>query len=325
MHYVQRNKLFYVSKTSLDNRPVFYYISRLVSTVALDPASILFCLVAETKNFSASPLDLVIDLTMFGDENEWSLDMINSLDKVLPADGKANIHSMILINANSDFKIASKRYSKLVNPKAARKIEFVNSMEELHGFISPANIDLPVHTLAALNHSGTIFTPVNQIVNKRKDASVTVSVSQDLLQLTHVKKQEILGFSCTVTDFYLIEHISDIKISSDSKTSQLSIQITTPGRKRIEVSMSTPQRDNIYQLLKSMVSRARLINFKSSSEERILSPEDLPGTLLNIAFANVCSVHGALRASGYNLLNAIQASRNEQEGFVKNLAICIIS
>jgi neurofibromin 1 len=309
LQFVRKNRLMYVSRESKGGRPIVYYISRLVKTSAIDSTAILFCLLSELRPYLQNPIDVVVDLTMFSSENDWSSEMMSAFEKLIPLDQKTYLHTLLFINPNTEFKKIAKRCLKLISPRQPQQLECISDLEQLTEFIDVENIDLPQQTRSVLTGNGPHFDHVLQTVARKKEP-VKLTLLPELLLIQSQRKQDILGTLATIVDVLPYDFITDVTTTDEESKKSTDFFINLIPELRDEYSFSTLQKDTIIQSLHSMVMRARLSNIQVSSDERVIGPKDLPGTLLNIALTNLCSAYGALRSAGYNLVGAIQASKN---------------
>jgi neurofibromin 1 len=312
MQTLKKNRVMYVStKPSLDKNPIFYYSAKMIQFNTIDHNAVIYNLISDLQTYFNSPIDIFIDLTSFGPLNEWPNEMMDSFEKLIPANAKASVNRVIILNANSYFKSVAKRYSKLFHTKSQMRIEFVYTLQEIYQFISEENLDLPEKTMALLKVSSTTFQNVNLFVQKRKELVTSISISANYLQITYTKKQDIMGFNVVISDFFPLLEVGDIGVVKDvdaKEKENMFIRLNDPDP--VQYNFFSASRDTLLQVLNSSISLARLSNVKVQSADRAVKSEDLPGTLLNIAFTNLCSNYGSLRSAGYELLQAIKGRKD---------------
>lgn len=296
----------------------------------MDLNALLYCILAELKAYLNAPLDVVVDLTMYSSDNEWPQEILSILHKILPSDSKSMLHTLIFVNANTYFRLNSKKYSRILNNKFAKRVVFVTSLQELNEYIAPEKLTLHPTTMEIFKQSRQTYTTVNQYIARRKDTPVSFSFSPDVVQIIGLKKVDFLGFQGATADFYKISQVQDVgqddglskaetfgqeslnfyrtNEQDDKKQYDFFMHVEAKVGVRTNLYFNSTQRDSILQSLQSAVSNARLAKFTMTADDRVLSPRDLPGTLLNIAFTNLNSSNGSLRATSYNLLCAIVAT-----------------
>src|SRR4051794_41814064 len=92
------------------------------------------------------PYELLVDLTMFGPANEIQLQWAQQFMHILPFDAIENLSALYFYNTNTAFKKFSKKLGRLLSSKITRKTIFLCNLNELHDYISPAEVRLPKST-----------------------------------------------------------------------------------------------------------------------------------------------------------------------------------
>ena len=292
----------------------------------------LYYIFSKVQSIISKPFGLIVDLTLFGLENEWNIDTINLLEKIYPTEGKANLQYVIFLHANTFFKIQVKKVSRILSTRFFKHIIFAASVNELSEYVTLEHLVIPKMTMLVNESSSILFSQVTQFTTIHQPITITFSVSSGTFQLIHSKKQELLGNQVTLMDTYLISDILDLGVRSNNASrnvehdffikihqKQLPMSNNVKGG-IIILTFTSPRRDSILQALRSAIARYALSRPAVVSEQRNLSPRDLPGTLLNIAFLNIGSDDAFLRVASYNLLCSIIASFGFAGGIYLNNA-----
>lgn len=123
-----------------------------------------------------------------------------------------------------------------------------------------------------------------------------------------IKKQDILPqpqsrMQATVNDIFRLTDVEEANTTIHVTDEKDVFGIKTDNGKTVTY-FSSPKRAEIIQKIKSAKATLKHSNQAKPSKlnERIIRPEDVPGTLLNIALMNIASGDKALRLSAYNLL-----------------------
>lgn len=276
-----------------------------------DENSLKLFIINEIKMYLGAPMDVFVDLTLFSEENEWSEAMLECFDPLLSQDSGMGMQNLILINPNTHFLNCCKKYARLLSPpKLNHKVEFVTSLKELTTYVPEDKIDLPAETLLMLEGKGVSFTG-GSLIRKKKELPITMYVCPEVIYLMYPKKQEFGSMSVPIIDAILITSVTgtgSVTDSDDRKGTEFFVKTASA-----EWRFTNSQKENILQHIDQMVSLATLVAFKGGFEQRQLNAEDLPGILLNIAFYNICSEHGALRTAGLELLIALESSRDRKK------------
>ena len=115
-----------------------------------------------------------------------------------------------------------------------------------------------------------------------------------------MKKQEVLGQQVILNDIYHISEIEDISMGSH----QDEFIVKYDGG-RATMTFSSPKLDVITKTLRSLKTRYQLSEPSTIAVERVLGPNDVPGTLLNMALLNMGSGDPDLRLAAYDLLQTL--------------------
>ena len=107
----------------------------------------------------------------------------------------------------------------------------------------------------------------------------------------------------TVNDIYRLTDVEEAH-TTIHMTDEMDVFGIKSDNGKTVTYFSSPKRAEILQKIKSAKAALRNSNQAKPSKlnERIIRPEDVPGTLLNIALMNIASGDRALRLSAYNLL-----------------------
>ena len=248
--------------------------------------------------------DVFVDLTMFSEENEWDESLLDAFKSLLSQEASQGMQNIIFINPNSFFMSVSKKYSMLLNPPhQEHKVSFVSSAQDLAQYLTEDNNELPNHTISILEREGNSYSSVS-IIRQKKEIPVTLYISDDQLYLVYNSKPSATQstINAPIIDSYYLNTVSEFGVGN-SPNEFFVINSKT------ELRFLSAQSEIILQNISQAVSLSKLVTFKGDLEKKMLNTEDLPGTLLNIAFFNICSENDVLRLAGLELLTSMEASR----------------
>eukprot|EP00052_Salpingoeca_macrocollata_P027084 m.255425 g.255425 ORF g.255425 m.255425 type:complete len:2782 (+) comp22689_c2_seq1:322-8667(+) len=292
----QAKNLFFEAGTSKAKRPVFYYIARRFNVTEMEPEQVFYFVLATLKSRMQSAFDLVIDLTLFGRDNEPSMEMIDMFCTYLHPNMIANLSSVLIFNPPSWFRAFAKRIHRYVYAaKLHKRIKYV-TMPDLQTLLNdPA---LPPSTMR-LVESKSEFSNVTKLGPQRKTVPVSVRVGSTAFQVISAEKTKILGSNTLITDFYSISNITEIPESSDD---HLLIDYDHGGEK---LTLTGPDVEAIKHAVTDVYQRYLLSSPENKSARKVIRPADVPGTLLNMALLNLGSPDPSLRLASYNFLAAL--------------------
>lgn len=153
-----------------------------------------------------------------------------------------------------------------------------------------------------------MFHPITRISKSKGKVEVVIKVGSQFVQITTVKKQEILsGFriSSIINDVF---RLSDIDEATSTATSQADddsgFGLRADGG-RIVMFFTSSKRADVLQTIRGAKVKLGKDNRIPKPAERLVRPQDVPGTMLNLALTNLSSPYHVLRLASYNLLGAL--------------------
>lgn len=154
-----------------------------------------------------------------------------------------------------------------------------------------------------MTDSRFVFQPVMRLSKTKGKIDVIVKVGSQYVQITTTKKQDIgPGFrlSGTVNDIFRIADIEEAK-ASGPMDGETAFGFRTESR-TIVMYFVSPRKAEILQAIRSAKAKHRK-EFKSSkSYDRLIRPDDVPGSLLNVSLMNLANRDRALRLASYNTI-----------------------
>lgn len=320
---LKEKKFFYEGGLSKERRPVVYYVARRVLPDALEMEMVIYFIITTLRTLWSKPFEMVVDCTQFSGENEWHIDVMSRLEKLLPDDVVHNLQLVYFYNVNTAFGKFTKKASRVFNLKIGKRMTFISSLVEFSEYLG--ELRLPKSTLA-LERDVTIISPVTKISTYRQQIPVDLKLSQDTIQVTYLKRQDVLGHYVVLNDIYHIGEIEDVSSTANRLDEDefviryaetvASFNVTGGSNTTIStLTFSSPKKDMILQTIRSAKAKYQLSRPKNIiTDQRHLRPSDVPGTLLNMAMLNMGSEDANLRLASYNLLYSLSASFNFDVG-----------
>ncbi|KAJ3124569.1 Ras GTPase activating protein ira2 [Physocladia obscura] len=315
-----RDRLFfYESGISKEGNKVIYFIARRVKQRLVNMEILLYHLINVLAKFTENKFELVVDVTQFSVENEWDVSWISRLLNILPTSIKRNLGVIYVYRCNSSFARYAMRLVRSIDVSAlgSERVMFVSDEKELTRFISTEDLMVPKSVLDS-DKSIISKSDVTLISHTREHTPLTLRLSSDFVHLTLHKRYQILGMEVVIAD--VIKFIDVIDVVAAENSNEFSIKYaekvggiygtgSVSNTIQASITLSTSLAAPIVQSLKQLrnafrkTKRTNLI-----TEERTLRPNDVPGTLLNMAVLNMGSHDSNLRVASYNLLYALSSS-----------------
>lgn len=151
-----------------------------------------------------------------------------------------------------------------------------------------------------------VYHPVTRLSKSKGKIDVAIKVGSQFVQVTTTKKQEIYaGFrlSTTINDIFRIGDIEETATSIQTEDDSAFGLRAESGK--IVMYFTSPCKADVLQSIRSLKAKQGKDSRTHKPVERLIRPQDVPGTLLNLALTNLSSHDHVLRLSSYNLLGAL--------------------
>ncbi|KAG0187398.1 Ras GTPase activating protein ira2 [Apophysomyces sp. BC1034] len=301
---IASKNIFYEGASSKAGRPVLYFIMCHVIADSIDFELLMFYMLQALDRVANKPFDLVCDATQFGLENEIPNKWINQLLQLMPPDTYENIGTIFMYNPNSHLRKFFMKLSRPVSRKIIKRAVCAVSLAELHSYIQSADLRLPKSTVDLDSENSIVFYPVHRLLQYKEQASVTVKVGVEHVQVLTTRKQDIFCGNSVINDVF---HISDIEdISARGGDDEVSFKCI---KDKLQVGFTLSKPNNMIEALERSKRRYEMAQ-PTNLSERTISPSDVPGRLLNMALLNIGSEDPNLRLASYKLLYSLSMTFN---------------
>ncbi len=179
-------------------------------------------------------------------------------------------------------------------------------MQDLQGHFHLSQLHLPKDTMSIVNDTRFIYQHTTRLSRSRGKIDVVIKVGSQFVQITTTKKQEIHQ------GFRLNAIFNDIFRLGDIEQAPMSVQTDDDSafglradNGKIVMYFTSPNKQDILQAIRGAKVKYSKDARALKSFERLVRPQDVPGTLLNLSLANLSSGDHTLRLSSYNLLGAL--------------------
>lgn len=182
----------------------------------------------------------------------------------------------------------------------------IGNFEDLQAHFHLTQLHLPKETISVVTDTRYMFKPVTRLSKSKGKIDVVIKVGSQFVQVTTAKKQEIFaGFrmSTTVNDIFRLGDIDEAATSIQTEDDSAFGLRADSGK--IVMYFTSPNKVDILQSIRGTRAKHGKDNRGHKPLERLIRPQDVPGTLLNLALTNLSSTDHVLRLSSYNLLGAL--------------------
>lgn len=227
-------------------------------------------------------------------------------------------------------RVSSKSSNNLFHPKNV-EYHLVGSLQELQTHFHLSQLNLPPETISVVTDTRYVFQPITRLSKTKGKIEVIIKVGSQFVQVTTANTTEVFpGFRLytTVNDIFRLGDIDEAQTSIQTEDDSAFGLRADNGK--IIMYFTSPQKVDILQSIRAAKAKYGKDNRSHKTLDRLIRPQDVPGTLLNLAFANVSSSNSALRCSSYNLLGALCRAFNFNsasrlmcsKGTLLTLALC---
>ena len=151
-----------------------------------------------------------------------------------------------------------------------------------------------------------MFQPIVRLSKTKGKIEVVIKVGSQFVQVTTTKKQEVvpgLRLHATVNDIFRLSEVDEAPTSIQTEDDSAFGLRTENGK--IVMYFTSPRKPDVLQAIRGAKAKYGKELRTLKSFERLVRPQDVPGTLLNIALTNMASSDQILRLASYNLLCAL--------------------
>lgn len=202
-------------------------------------------------------------------------------------------------------RVSTKKDASVFNPN---KIEYhlIGSIKELQNHFHFNQLHLPKETISVFADTRYDFKPVVRLSKTKGAIPCRVMVGSQFVQITTAEKQEVhpnFRLSATINDIFRLGDVDEAPVNTKSDDDSAFGLRADNGK--IALYFTSPKKAEILQTIRNAKAKHGKDTRSVKSYERLIRPQDVPGTLLNLALTNLASPDHVLRLSSYNLLGAL--------------------
>lgn len=295
--YLKAKNIFYPQGTTKKGVPVLYLAARNIKH-DMDMETLIYYILKTTQPFFSKRYAILLDLTMFGAENQIAYQWWGTSYKMMPDQASENLDAVYVLHANQFFKKYSKRLAKFTG-KINKKMELFSSVKDLLALLNEQDHPL-ADTLSMERDIQSTFSPVVQSTQSGKKVEVEIRLSKEFIQIQTLKPFPIFSQQTNLVTFIPISRVKNVEANKDTE-----VILTYENNGTNEMSLVSRNAGQLLQQLKASKDRYNLSRPQHTSRSNAFRPSDVPGTLLNMALLNLTSSNHTLRVAAYNLLSSL--------------------
>lgn len=199
-------------------------------------------------------------------------------------------------------RISSRSESSAFHP---RNLDYhlLGNLQDLQAHFHLSQLHLPKETISVVTDTRFLFQPITRLSKTKGKVEVIIKIGGQFVQITTAKKQEVvqgLRLNATVNDIFRLPEVDEAPTTIQTEDDSAFGLRTENGR--MVMYFTSPKKIDVLRALRSSKATYCKEMKTPNAFERLVRPQDVPGTLLNIAFSNIASSDQVLRLASYNLL-----------------------
>ncbi|KAK4165082.1 putative inhibitory regulator protein IRA1/2, partial [Cladorrhinum sp. PSN259] len=297
---------------SKDGLSIICIILRNVDAESIDYETLIYCYLKIASRLWHRPFGLLIDATCYNGQTEPRDELFQKLEMLTPTELSKQLSRVYIYNMNSACKkcfrrvlrISAKNETSVFSP-ANVEYHLIGSLQDLQAHFHLSQLHLPKETISVVTDTRYVFQPITRLSKSKGKIDVVIKVGSQFVQVTTTKKQEVPGFrlSTTVNDIFRLGDVDEAPTSIQTEDDSAFGLRADNGK--IVMYFTSPKKADVLQAIRAAKAKYGKDTRAMKSFERLIRPQDVPGTLLNLALTNLASSDPVLRLSSYNLLGAL--------------------
>ncbi|KAJ9149291.1 GTPase-activator protein for ras-like GTPase [Pleurostoma richardsiae] len=298
---------------SKDGLSIICVILRNIDAESIDYDTLIYCYLKIASRLWHKPFGLLIDATCYNGHSEHQDDLFQKIEMLTPSELSKQLTRIYVYNMNSTFRkcfrrllrVSTKIETSVFNPKNV-EYHLLGSLQDLQAHFHLSQLHLPKETISVVTDTRYVFQPITRLSKTRGKFEVLIKVGSQFVQVTTTKKQEIYpGYrlSTTVNDIFRLGDVDEAPTSIQTEDDS-AFGIRADNGK-IVMYFASPKKHDVLQAIRGAKAKYGKDTRALKSFERLIRPQDVPGTLLNLALTNLASPDHVLRLASYNLLGAL--------------------
>ncbi|KAK4248657.1 hypothetical protein C7999DRAFT_30893 [Corynascus novoguineensis] len=306
------SRAVYDGGESKDGLSIICIILRYIDGDAMDFETLLYCYLRIASRLWHRPFGLLIDSTYYNGHDEPKDELFYKIESLAPRELTQQLSRVYIYNLNSAsrkcfrrmLRVSSKNESSAFNPSNV-EYHLIGNVNDLQAHFHLSQLHLPKETINVVKDQRYVFQPITRLSKSKGKVDVVIKVGSQFVQVTTTKKQEIPGFalSTTVNDIFRLNDVEEAPTSIQTEDDSAFGIRADSGR--IVMYFTSPKKTEILQSIRAAKIKYAKDARATKSFERLIRPQDVPGTLLNLALTNLATSDPVLRLSSYNLLGAL--------------------
>ena len=297
---------------SKDGLSIICMILRNIDSESIEYETLIYCYLKIASRMWHKPFGLLIDATCYSGQNEPQDELLKKLELLAPTEVSRQLSRIYVYNMNSAFrkcfrrmiKISIKNENSMFHPQNV-DYHLIGSLQDLQSHFHLSQLHLPKETISVVTDTRYVFQPITRLSKTKGKLDVVFKVGSQFVQITTAKKQDVYQnyrLSTTVNDIFRLGDVDEAPTSIQSEDDSAFGLRADNGK--IVMYFTSPKKLDVLQTMRGAKQKCKDPR-SLKPYERLIRPQDVPGTLLNLALTNLASPDPVLRFSSYNLLGSL--------------------
>lgn len=298
---------------SKDGLSIICVILRNIEAEGMDYETLIYCYLKIASRLWHRKFGLLIDATCYNGQNEPQDELFKKLELLTPTEISRQLSRIYVYNMNSAFrkcfrrmlKISTRNDNSVFHPKNVN-YHLIGSLPDLQPHFHLSQLHLPKETISVVSDTRFVYQPITRLSKTKGKIDVILKVGGQFVQITTAKKQEVhpqYRLSTTVNDIFRLGEVDEAPTSIQTEDDSAFGLRADNGK--IVMYFTSPKKADILQAIRGAKLKYGKDMRALKPFERLIRPQDVPGTLLNLALTNLASPDPVLRLSSYNLLGSL--------------------
>ncbi|KAK3950236.1 hypothetical protein QBC32DRAFT_376735 [Pseudoneurospora amorphoporcata] len=302
----------YDAGMSKDGINMICILLRYIDTESADVDAYLYYYLKIASRLWDRPFGIFIDATFYNVQSEPAESLLRKIELLTPTELAKQLSRVYIFNMNSAckkgfrkvFKTWIRNENSIYSP-ANIEYHLLGSYREYYAHFDHKTFNLNKVTQAFMDETENGFN-ITRLSKTKGKIDVSLSISESFVRVSTKKRQEIYPasrISVVINDAFRLSEVEEAPTSIQTEDDSAFGLRADNGK--IVMYFTSPEKAMILSLLRMKKAAYRKDPKHNQPQERFIKPQDVPGTLLNLALTNLASPYPMLRLSSYNLLGAL--------------------
>lgn len=303
----------YDAGMSRDGISMICILLRYIDTESADIDAYLYYYLKIASRLWDRPFGIFIDATFYNVQSEPAESLLRKIELLTPTELAKQLSRVYIFNMNSAckkgfrkvFKTWIRNENSIYSP-ANIEYHLLGSNREFLAHFDSKNFHLNKVTLEFMEETEQHYFNITRLSKTKGKIDVSLSISKSFVRVSTKKRQEIYPasrISVVINDAFRLSEVEEAPTSIQTEDDSAFGLRADNGK--IVMYFTSPEKAAILNKLRQNKSAYRKDPKHNQPQERFIKPQDVPGTLLNLALTNLGSPYPMLRLASYNLLGAL--------------------